>query len=53
MRQSVDDIAQAMIKLIFESDYRSQLPQLKVPTPILQAKHHQGVPVEARPEYAI
>ncbi len=40
------DIAQAVIKVIFESDYRSQLPQLKVPTLILQAKSDPAVPVD-------
>lgn len=40
------DIAQAVIKVIFESDYRSQLPQLKVPTLLIQAKHDPAVPVE-------
>nr|WP_293134174.1 alpha/beta hydrolase [Microcoleus sp. bin38.metabat.b11b12b14.051] len=40
------DIAQAVIKVIFESDYRSQLPQLKVPTLIIQSKHDPAVPVD-------
>ncbi|MCC3407889.1 MAG: alpha/beta hydrolase [Microcoleus sp. PH2017_10_PVI_O_A] len=40
------DIAQAVSKVIFESDYRQELPQLKVPTLILQAQHDPAVPVE-------
>lgn len=40
------DIAQGVIKVIFESDYRSQLSQLKVPTLILQAQYDPAVPVD-------
>ena len=40
------DIAQAVIKVIFQSDYRQELSQLKVPTLLIQAKDDPAVPVE-------
>ncbi|HEY9875121.1 MAG TPA: alpha/beta hydrolase [Candidatus Obscuribacterales bacterium] len=38
------DIAQAVSKVIFESDHRAELPQLKVPTVILQSSNDIAVP---------
>lgn len=40
------DIAQAVARVIFQSDHRQELPRLKVPTLILQASHDVAVPPE-------
>lgn len=40
------DIAQAVARVIFESDYRSELPRLQVPTLILQPSKDVAVPLE-------
>ena len=40
------DIAQAVAKVIFQSDHRADLPKLKVPTVILQASDDIAVPLE-------
>lgn len=40
------DIAQAVAKVIFESDYRPELPRLQVPTLILQPSNDVAVPLE-------
>lgn len=40
------DIAQAVAKVIFQSDHRSELPRLSVPTYILQANNDIAVPPE-------
>lgn len=40
------DIAQAVSKVIFQSDHRAELPRLKVPTVILQASEDIAVPPE-------
>jgi sigma-B regulation protein RsbQ len=38
------DIAQAVARVIYQSDHRAELPQLKVPTVILQASDDIAVP---------
>jgi sigma-B regulation protein RsbQ len=38
------DVAQAVARVIFQSDHRSELPKLKVPTVILQTQHDLAVP---------
>lgn len=38
------DIAQAVARVIFQSDHRAELPRLTVPTVILQANHDIAVP---------
>lgn len=38
------DIAQAVARVIFQSDHRHQLPRLTVPTVILQSSHDIAVP---------
>lgn len=38
------DIAQAIARVIFQSDHRKELPRLKVPTVILQSTHDIAVP---------
>jgi sigma-B regulation protein RsbQ len=40
------DIAQAVAKVIFQSDHRDELPRLNVPTVILQASDDIAVPPE-------
>lgn len=40
------DIAQAVAKVIFQSDHRAELPRLKVPTAILQSSNDIAVPPE-------
>lgn len=40
------DIAQAVARVIFQSDHRAQLPQLTIPTVILQSSHDIAVPPE-------
>lgn len=40
------DIAQAVAKVIYQSDHRVELPRLKVPTVILQASDDIAVPTE-------
>jgi sigma-B regulation protein RsbQ len=40
------DIAQAVARVIFQSDYRLELPRLSVPTFILQANNDVAVPPE-------
>ncbi|HCF30435.1 MAG TPA: alpha/beta hydrolase [Cyanobacteria bacterium UBA11049] len=40
------DIAQAVAKMIFQSDHRAELPRLTVPTVILQASDDIAVPPE-------
>lgn len=40
------DIAQAVAKVIFESDHRQELPRLQVPTLILQSNNDIAVPLE-------
>lgn len=40
------DIAQAVSRVIFESDHRPELPRLQVPTLILQASDDVAVPLE-------
>jgi sigma-B regulation protein RsbQ len=40
------DIAQAVARVIFQSDHRQELPRLKVPTAILQASDDIAVPLE-------
>ncbi|WP_009632309.1 alpha/beta fold hydrolase [Synechocystis sp. PCC 7509] len=40
------DIAQAVARVIFESDHRQDLPRLQVPTLILQPSHDPAVPEE-------
>ncbi|MBW4665067.1 MAG: alpha/beta hydrolase [Chroococcus sp. CMT-3BRIN-NPC107] len=40
------DIAQAVARVIFESDYRQELPRLQVPTLILQPSNDPAVPQE-------
>ncbi len=40
------DIAQAVAKVIFESDHRQELPRLQVPTLILQPSNDPAVPPE-------
>lgn len=40
------DIAQAVAKVIFESDHRPELPRLQVPTLILQPSNDIAVPLE-------
>lgn len=40
------DIAQAVAKVIFQSDHRVELPRLTVPTVILQASDDVAVPLE-------
>lgn len=40
------DIAQAVARVIFESDHRQELPRLQVPTLILQASNDIAVPLD-------
>jgi sigma-B regulation protein RsbQ len=40
------DIAQAVAKVIYQSDHRAELARLKVPTAILQASDDIAVPLE-------
>lgn len=40
------DIAQAVSRVIFQSDHRQELPRLNVPTVILQSSNDIAVPVE-------
>ncbi|MBD2101909.1 alpha/beta fold hydrolase [Leptolyngbya sp. FACHB-261] len=40
------DIAQAVARVIFQSDHRAELPRLKIPTVILQASNDIAVPNE-------
>ena len=40
------DIAQAVARVIFESDHRQELPRLQVPTLILQPNRDPAVPIE-------
>ena len=40
------DIAQAVSRMIFQSDYRTELPKLTVPTTILQSSHDIAVPAQ-------
>src|SRR6478672_670863 len=40
------DIAQAVARVIFQSDHREELPRLKIPTVILQASDDIAVPTE-------
>ncbi len=40
------DIAQAVSKVIFQSDHRAELPRLKVPTIILQSSDDIAVPLQ-------
>lgn len=40
------DIAQAVARVIFQSDHRAELPRLKVPTVILQSSNDIAVPPE-------
>lgn len=40
------DIAQAVARMIFESDHRAELPRLKTPTLILQSSNDIAVPPE-------
>lgn len=40
------DIAQAVIRVIFQSDHRADLPKLQVPTWILQSNNDIAVPIE-------
>ncbi|MEW6491595.1 MAG: alpha/beta hydrolase [Cyanobacteriota bacterium] len=40
------DIAQAVSRVIFQSDHRAELPRLKIPTVILQASDDIAVPPE-------
>lgn len=40
------DIAQAVAKVIFQSDHRADLPRLKIPTVILQSNNDIAVPPE-------
>jgi sigma-B regulation protein RsbQ len=40
------DIAQAVARVIFQSDYRAELPRLKVPTVIIQSNNNIAVPPE-------
>jgi sigma-B regulation protein RsbQ len=40
------DIAQAVARVIFQSDHRAELPRLTIPTVILQASDDIAVPVE-------
>ncbi len=40
------DIAQAVARVIFESDHRQELPRLQVPTLILQSSNDIAVPLE-------
>ena len=40
------DIAQAVARMIFQSDHRAELPRLTVPTVILQASDDIAVPPE-------
>jgi sigma-B regulation protein RsbQ len=40
------DIAQAVARIIFQSDHRADLPKLKVPTAILQSNNDLAVPLE-------
>ncbi len=40
------DIAQAVARVIFESDYRQELPRLQIPTLILQPSSDPAVPQE-------
>lgn len=40
------DIAQAVAKVIFQSDHRADLPRLKIPTAILQSNNDIAVPPE-------
>jgi sigma-B regulation protein RsbQ len=40
------DIAQAVARMIFQSDHRADLPRLKIPTVILQASDDIAVPPE-------
>lgn len=39
------DIAQAVARVIFQSDHRAELPRLKVPTTILQSNNDIAVPL--------
>lgn len=39
------DISQAIAKIIFQSDHRADIPNLKTPTIIIQPKHDIAVPV--------
>jgi sigma-B regulation protein RsbQ len=38
------DIAQAVARVIFQSDYRAELPKLTIPTTILQSSNDIAVP---------
>jgi sigma-B regulation protein RsbQ len=40
------DIAQAVARVIFQSDHRAELPRLTLPTTILQASDDIAVPIE-------
>lgn len=40
------DIAQAVARVIFQSDHRAELPRLRLPTTILQASDDIAVPIE-------
>lgn len=40
------DIAQAVSRIIFQSDHRAELPKLKVPVTILQSNNDFAVPLE-------
>jgi sigma-B regulation protein RsbQ len=40
------DIAQAVARVIFQSDHRAELPRLKIPTVVLQASDDIAVPPE-------
>jgi sigma-B regulation protein RsbQ len=40
------DIAQAVARVIFQSDYRAELPKLTVPTTILQSSNDIAVPTQ-------
>lgn len=40
------DIAVAVARLIYQSDYRVELPRLRIPTLVIQTRHDIAVPVE-------
>lgn len=40
------DVAQAVVRVIFQSDHRADLPRLQVPTVILQSDQDVAVPLE-------
>lgn len=45
LKQIRPDIALSMLRIMFESDHRSELPQVQIPVSILQSRSDAAVPV--------